>query len=91
MGFIKDIIAEGIDLASSANPAGACIGGGISMVIEHLNAIDPFSTSMGGIILSALIDTFDVFMVEFLYGTCSNICDTSSDVLCCLPTRLHSV
>jgi hypothetical protein len=85
--FIEDIIAEGIELASSANLGGACLGGGISMVIEHLNTIDPFSTSMGNVILRALIDTFDVFVVEFLYGTCSGICDTSSDVLCCLPSR----
>lgn len=37
--------------------------------------------------MQALIDTYDVFLVEFLYGTCSGHCDTSVDVLCCLPSR----
>jgi hypothetical protein len=92
--FITGLVEKGVNLASNvAHSDGVCLSGGISIITEMLSFMDPFAPNgpaLPRIILGALVDIFQAFLVQLLFGSCRDYCTSdqfNADPFCCLPSK----
>ncbi len=90
--FFAKIVEEGINLAANVG-SGVCLSGAISMVTQMFSFMDPFAPNgpqLPRIVIGALVDIFQAFLVQFLFGSCRDSCTAAefdADAFCCLPSK----